>query len=93
MAGFPNKVSTPSAIKDRNNFPLDCVHQTTSDFGLTQVTYMQPLVPTDKVNISIKSFAYLASMISPTMGAADLVQRAFFVPFDFICPDYVNAQK
>lgn len=90
MSTFPNKVSVKSAIKERNNFPLNCHHQTTSDFGLTQVTHILPLVPTDKVNLSISSFAYLASLISPTMGSCDLVQRAFFVPFDFVCADWKN---
>lgn len=85
---FPKKINVPSAVQERNNFPLNHVHQTTSDFGLTQVTEFMPLAPTDVVDIQLKSFAQLMPLIAPTMGNAKLIHRAFFVPFDFICADW-----
>lgn len=85
---FPKKINTPSAVKERNNFPLSHVHQTTSDFGLTQVTEFMPLAPTDVVDINLKSFAQLLPLQVPTMGNAKLIHRAFFVPNDFICADW-----
>lgn len=88
MSKFPNKVSVNTAVKHRNNFPVDFVHQTTSDFGLTQVTTIQPVVPTDVLDFNIVSRSKLLPLIKPAYGRVDLIHRAFFVPMDFICADW-----
>lgn len=85
---FPKKINVPSAVQERNNFPLNHVHQTTSDFGLTQITEIMPLAPTDVIDVKLKSFAQLLPLQVPTMGNANLIHRAFFVPFDFVSADW-----
>lgn len=88
MANYPQNVTIKTAVNARTNIPFNHKHVTTSDFGITHVTGLLPVVPTDVVDIDLRTFARMMPMLSPTMGDCSVVHRAFFIPHDFVSADF-----
>lgn len=73
------KVRTASDLRT----PIPLFHQviTTTDFFRLQPVLCREMVPNDKFNCDIESFARFTPMPFPTIGRIKFINRTFFVPY------------
>lgn len=81
MAEYLDKAQINTAITDNTKLDLGCQHITTQDFMQLNVAYMKEMVPGEKLNVNMETFARLNPLPVPTFGRASMRHRAFFVPF------------
>lgn len=89
----PKAALVPTAIKERTNIDLSFPHVTTSDFMQFNCACKRVLSPTQTYNVSHSEFTRLQPMDVPTFGDAQIINRAFFVPFRTVMPswnDYIT---
>lgn len=81
---IPNFFKVKTAVEART--PMDLNHNitTTTDFFRIQPVLCREMVPHDKFNCSIESFARFTPMPFPTIGQIKFVNRCFFVPYRMI---------
>ena len=81
MADFMDKMQVNSAITNNTKLDLGHQHVTTGDFMQLNVAWTRELVPGEKIDVNMESFARLNPMPVPTFGRASMRNRAFFVPY------------
>ncbi len=81
MANFMDKMQLNTAITD--NTKLDLGHQmiTTADFMQLQPVFTKEMVPGEKLDVNVESFARLNPLPVPTFGRSSMRLRSFFVPY------------
>ena len=81
MANFLDKMQVNSAITDSTK--LDLGHQmiTTADFMQLQPIFTKEMVPGEKLDVAVESFARLNPLPVPTFGRSAMRIRSFFVPY------------
>ncbi len=81
MANFMDKMQLNTAITD--NTKLDLGHQmiTTADFTQLQPIFTKEMVPGEKLDMNVESFARLNPLPVPTFGRSSMRLRSFFVPY------------
>lgn len=81
---IPNFFKVKTAVEART--PMDLNHNitTTTDFFRIQPVLCREMVPHDKFNCSIESFARFTPMPFPTIGQIKFINRCFFVPYRMI---------
>lgn len=81
---IPNFFKVKTAVEART--PMDLNHNitTTTDFFRVQPVLCREMVPHDKFNCSIESFARFTPMPFPTIGQIKFINRCFFVPYRMI---------
>lgn len=85
---FPNKVKIPISTNRVSSHDLSCSHITTGDFMQFSVAKAMELVPRQTIKVNQETFARLAPMPIPTFGFANIINRAYFVPFRTIFPGW-----
>lgn len=78
---FPSKIKLPISTNRVSSHDLSCTHVTTNDFMQFSVAKALELVPRQSIQAIHSQFTRLAPMPSPTFGYADIINRAYFVPF------------
>ena len=81
MASYLDKAQVNTAITDNTKLDLGHQHITTSDFMQLNMSYLHEMVPGEKIDVNMESFARLNPMPVPTFGRASMRHRAYFVPF------------
>ena len=81
MNNYLDKINVPTAIEEKNKLDLSCQHITTSDFMQLNVAKIMELVPGEKVDVRMETFARLNPMVVPTLGRAAIKTSKFWVPF------------
>lgn len=81
MASYLDNTKVNTAITENTKMDLGHSHITTTDFMQLQPVYMKEMVPGEKIDINMESFARLNPLPVPTFGRASMRNRAFFVPF------------
>lgn len=84
MASFPQKTNVATAITHRSNLPLSDRHVSTTNFMELGVAKIREMVPSESINLNMRSFARLDTMKKPTQGDCIVNSRAYFVPFRVI---------
>ena len=81
MANFMDKMQLNTAITD--NTKLDLGHQMiqTADFMQLCPIFTKEMVPGEKLDVNVESFARLNPLPVPTFGRSSLRLRSFFVPY------------
>ena len=81
MAAYLDKERINTAITDSTKFDLSHVHITTSNFMQLQPIYNKEMVPGEKLDVNLESFARMNPLPVPTFGRAMMKNRAYFVPY------------
>nr|UCS96072.1 MAG: major capsid protein [Microviridae sp.] len=81
MASYLDKTQVNTAITENTKLDLGHPHITTADFMQNNVAYIHEMVPGEKIDVSMESFARLNPLPVPTFGRASMRNRAYFVPF------------
>lgn len=90
---FPNNTQTPIAVSNFSQQDLSCQHVTTADFMQINIAKAMEIVPRQRVNINMDTFARLEPLAVPTFGRASIKNRAYFVPYRTVFPlfnDFIN---
>lgn len=98
MANFLDKFRAATAIDTSTTLDLSCQHITTANWMEGQPAYIKEMVPGESISIEQQTFARLEPLVVPTLGRANIHNRAFFVPMrtifgkwnEFITADYAN---
>lgn len=83
---FPTKIQAPIAVTNFSRQDLSCQHITTADFMQINIAKALEIVPRQRININMDTFARLEPMPVPTFGRARIKNRAYFVPFRTVFP-------
>lgn len=81
MPSYLDKAQINTAITENTKLDLGHQHITTADFMQNNVVYIHEMVPGEKIDVNMESFARLNPLPVPTFGRASMRNRAFFVPF------------
>lgn len=81
MASYLDKAQINTAITENTKLDLGHQHITTADFMQCNVAYIHEMVPGEKIDVNMESFARLNPLPVPTFGRASMRNRAYFVPF------------
>ena len=81
MAAFLDKVNVPTALDANTRLCLDHVHQTSADFMQLNVSMAKEMVPKEKIEVNMETFARCSPLPTPCMGRASMRSRGFFVPY------------
>lgn len=81
MASFMEKMQVNTAITDNTKLDLGHQHISTLDFMELQPSMTKEMVPGEKLDVKMESFARLNPLPVPTFGRASMRHRAFFVPY------------
>lgn len=81
MASYLDKAQINTAITENTKLDLGHQHITTADFMQNNVAYIHEMVPGEKIDVNMESFARLNPLPVPTFGRASMRNRAYFVPF------------
>lgn len=81
MASYLDKTQVSTAITENTKLDLGHQHITTADFMQNNVAYIHEMVPGEKIDVNMESFARLNPLPVPTFGRASMRNRAYFVPF------------
>lgn len=81
MASYLDKTQLNTAITENTKLDLGHQHITTADFMQNNVCYIHEMVPGEKIDVNMESFARLNPLPVPTFGRASMRNRAYFVPF------------
>jgi hypothetical protein len=81
MANFLDKFKVKTALEKNTTLDLSCQHLTTSNWMEYSPVYTKEMVPGEKLNVNMETFARLAAMPVPTLGRSLIHNRAFFVPY------------
>lgn len=60
---------------------LSCSHVTTQDFYKLKPIYVHECMPNEKLHVQMSQFSRLAPLKKPFFGGANIIHRAFFVPY------------
>ena len=88
MPNVPNKMQMPTAITSYSNQNLNGSHATTANIMELNVATAMELVPHQSINVSQRTFTRANPMPVPTFGDCYIHNRAFFVPFRTIMPEW-----
>lgn len=87
--GFTNTMAKlPLPNLKKNKFHLPSVNCTTQDFFNLKPVYCREVVPGEDVKINMSAFSRLSPMVKPAYARCNMVNRAFFVPYRVIFPDW-----
>lgn len=67
--------------KKKSKFRFDTQTVGTNDFYRSKVVYTKELMPGEDISIEMNTFTRLETLAKPTFMRADIVNRAFFVPY------------
>lgn len=81
MASFLDKLQVNTAITENTKLDLGHQHITTIDAFELQPSMTKEMVPGERLDVSMESFARLNPLPVPTFGRMSLRHRAFFVPY------------
>lgn len=84
MASYLDKAQVNTAITDNTKLDLGHQHITTANFMQLNVDYIREMVPGEKIDCKMETFARMNPLTVPTFGRASIRNRAFFVPFSSI---------
>lgn len=98
MANFLDKFRAATAIDTSTTLDLSCQHITTANWMEGMPAYIKECVPGESISIEQQTFARLEPLVVPTLGRANIHNRAFFVPMrtifgkwnEFITADYAT---
>lgn len=88
MASFLDSIKVKTATDKYTELDLSSDHITTANFMQFNIAYAVELVPNQKIDINMSTFARLQPLPVPTYGKAKIQNRAFFVPFRTIFPAF-----
>ena len=80
MANFIDSATIPVAAPEKNKFDMGMQHITTSDFMALDCAYIKEVIPGEKIDINMETFARLNAMPVPGFGRAVIKKHKFFVP-------------
>ena len=87
--GFTNTMAKlPLPNLKKHKFHLPSVNCTTQDFFNLKPVYCREVVPGEDVKINMSAFSRLSPMVKPAYARCNMVNRAFFVPYRVIFPDW-----
>ena len=87
--GFTNTMAKlPLPNLKKHKFHLPSVNCTTQDFFNLKPVFCREVVPGEDVKINMSAFARLSPMVKPAYARCSMVNRAFFVPYRTIFPDW-----
>lgn len=81
MASYLDKAQVNTAITDNTKLDLGHQHITTANFMQLNVDYIREMVPGEKIDVKMETFARMNPLPVPTFGRASIRNRAYFVPF------------
>ena len=81
MASYLDKAQVNTAITDNTKLDLGHQHSPTADVMQNHGAYIPEMVPGEKIDVNMESFARLNPLPVPTFGRASMRNRAYFVPF------------
>lgn len=96
MASFLDKFKVNTAIEKNTTLDLSCQHITTANWMELQPVYIKEMVPGESIEVLQQTFTRLAPLAVPTLGRANIHNRAFFVPMRTIFPrwdDFITQSK
>lgn len=96
MASFLDKFKVNTAIEQNTTLDLSCQHITTANWMELQPVYIKEMVPGETIEVLQQTFTRLAPLAVPTLGRANIHNRAFFVPMRTIFPrwdDFITQSK
>jgi hypothetical protein len=80
MASFIDKMDVRTAITDNTKLDLGHQHITTTNFMQLTPVLCKEMVPGERCDVNLMTFAKLQPLAVPTFGRANIKERAFFVP-------------
>ena len=80
MASFIDKMTVNTAITDNTKLDLGHQHITTTNFMQLTPVLCKEMVPGERCDVNMMTFAKLQPLAVPTFGRANIKERAFFVP-------------
>lgn len=60
---------------------LSCSHVTSQDFYKLKPVYVHECIPNESLHVQMSQFSRLAPLKKPFFGGANIIHRAFFVPY------------
>ena len=81
MASFLNKMQVNTAITENTKLDLGHQHITSIDAFELQPSMTKEMVPGERLDVKMESFARLNPLPVPTFGRMRLISRAFYVPY------------
>lgn len=85
---FPIKVKTPIAVSNYSKQDLSSDHLTTANFMQFNIAKCIELVPKQRISIGMQTQAYLDPLPRPVRGIATIRNRAYFVPYRTVFPQW-----
>ena len=80
MASFIDEMKINTAITDSTKLDLGHQHITTTNFMQLQPVLCKEMVPGERCDVNLMTFARMQPLAVPTFGRANIKERAFFVP-------------
>ena len=80
MASFIDNLKVNTAITDNTKLDLGHTHITTCNFMQLNPVLCKEMVPGERVDVNMQTFARLQPLAVPTFGRANIKERSFFVP-------------
>lgn len=81
MGDYPQKLKLPTAVNSRSRQNVGGVHITTANFMEFNVARAVELVPDHSFDVIHETFSRLEPLVVPTLGGAEIRNRAFWVPY------------
>lgn len=88
MSNFISKIAAKVGVQQNNKFDLSCDNITSNDFFICKPVYARELVPGSSINMQADMFTRLAPLQKPYYGGCKIVNRAFFVPYEYVWDDF-----
>lgn len=80
------KLPLPNLKKHKFNLPS--VNCTTQDFFMLKPVLSREVVANEDIKIDMSAFSRLAPMVKPAYARCNMVNRAFFVPYRVVFPEW-----
>jgi len=80
MSSFLDRTDVKTAITDNTKMDLGHQHITTTNFMQLTPALCKEMVPGERCDVNMMTFARLQPLSVPTFGRANIKERAFFVP-------------
>ena len=84
------KIRISDSNKKRYTHKYNPTIRTTMDMSFVQPLFSKFCMPKSKVKVNINSFLRLSPLTYPVFGKMSVVTKAFFVPIDFLYPNFAS---
>ena len=88
MAFINKMVDVPTAVKHREKFNKSCINVTTNDYFFNKPVYAREMMANSSRKVNMTMFSRLLPMENPAYARCMFVNRAFFVPYRVIFPQF-----